>query len=78
MSKATDILKLAREGEFGSIENPKRGSSSRCHFWDAFNGLPVRAIKGSIGEAYARAGRMFRLEHDESVRANSEYWGDMK
>lgn len=45
----------------------RRGSSGRCHFWDAFNEQGRTPPRGTIGYAYWAAGRDCRIKFPETV-----------
>ena len=61
--KVIFALYLARKGEFGTIDNPNRGSSGKCVFWNSFIGIrSSKDYSGTTSYPYARAGELFREE----------------
>ena len=64
--RITFVLDLAARGILGTPERPNRGSSARCQFWNAYSGLldPAK-IRGTIGYAYAVAGKRHRKAHPD-------------
>lgn len=56
-------LNLARQGKFGTPDNPIRGSTGRCHFWDAFTGMRSASyFKNTLSYPYAKAGELYKKE----------------
>ena len=69
--KVKFILDLAKEGKFGTPENPLRGSSGRCNFWDVYNELRTPVYyAGTLGYVYAQAGSQYRhyIKYGEDVK----------
>jgi len=66
LDKVNYLLELARDGVFGTPENPNRGGSGKGRFWNAFNGLLDPAtLKGTVNHSYAVAGKLYKDELGE-------------